>query len=107
MHVQVSLTIEMSASASLAEMEQQIQEGGQQAMREALKQAISHWEDQTPACPHCGEKQRRLEGTARRSLATPFGWVQVPRQPFPSQAHEVPNKLAPNLLHAPPRTHTL
>src|SRR6266566_7751738 len=82
MHVQVSLTIEISASASLAEMEQQIQEGGQQAMREALKQAIRHWEDQTPACPHCGEKQRRLEGTVRRSIATTFGRVQVPRRGF-------------------------
>ena len=70
MHVQVSLTIEISATASLTEMEQQIQEAGQQAMRAALKQAISHWEDQRPSCPHCGEKQRRLEGTVRRSIAT-------------------------------------
>ncbi len=85
MHVQVSLTIEISASASLAEMEQQIQEGGQQAMREALKQAIRHWEEQTPACPHCGEKQRRLEGTVRRSIATTFGRVQVPRRRFRCQ----------------------
>ena len=98
MHVQVSLTIEISASASLAEMEQQIQEGGQQAMREALKQAISHWEDQTPACPHCGDKQRRLEGTVRRSIATTFGWVQVPRQRFRCQAHELRNEVADELI---------
>ena len=32
MQVQVSLKIEMSATASLAEMEQQIQEAGQLAM---------------------------------------------------------------------------
>ncbi len=82
MHVQVSLTIEISASASLAEMEQQIQEGGQQAMREALKQVIRHWEEQTPACSHCGEEQRRLEGTARRVIATCFGRVEVPRRRF-------------------------
>ncbi len=33
MQVQVSLTIEIGATADLAEMEQQIQEVGQQAMR--------------------------------------------------------------------------
>src|SRR3989440_10085000 len=46
MQVQVSLTIEIGATADLAEMEQQIQDLGQQAMREVLKQAIRHWEDQ-------------------------------------------------------------
>src|SRR6266852_9745565 len=85
MHVQVSLTIEIAATASLTEMEQQIQQAGQQAMREALKRAIRHWEEQTPACPHCGEKQRRLEGTVRRSIATTFGRVQVPRRRFRCQ----------------------
>ena len=40
MQVQVSLTIEISATASLSEMEQQIQEVGQQAMRATLKQVI-------------------------------------------------------------------
>ena len=68
MQVQVSLTIEIGATADLAEMEQQIQDLGQQAMREALKQAIRHWEDQQQACPHCGATQRRLE-VARRELA--------------------------------------
>jgi len=85
MQVQVSLTIEISATASLTEMEQQIQEAGQQGMREALKQAIRQWEDQTPSCPHCGEQQRRLEGTVRRSIATTFGRVQVPRRRFRCQ----------------------
>ena len=85
MHVQVSLTLEIAASASLAEMEQQIQEGGKPAMREALKQAIRQWEEQTPACPHCGEKHRRLEGTVHRSIATTFGRLQVPRRRFRCQ----------------------
>jgi len=85
MHVQVSLIIEISATASLTEMEQQIQAAGQQAMRAALKQAIRHWEEQRPSCPHCGEKQRRLEGTVRRSIATTFGRVQVPRRRFRCQ----------------------
>lgn len=70
MHVQVSLKIEISATASITQMEQQIQEAGRQAMREAMKQAIRHWEDQQQACPHCGDKQRRLEGTTRRVIPT-------------------------------------
>ena len=86
MHVQVSLTLEISASATLSTMEQQIQEAGQQAMREALKQAVRQFEDQQPTCPHCGEKQRRLEGTARRVIATLFGRVAVPRRRFRCQA---------------------
>jgi hypothetical protein len=85
MHVQVSLKIELAASASLTEMEKQIQVAGQQAMREALKQIIRHWEDQRTACPHCGGKQRRLEGTVRRSIATTFGRVSVPRRRFRCQ----------------------
>jgi 4-hydroxy-3-methylbut-2-en-1-yl diphosphate synthase IspG/GcpE len=75
MHVHVSLTIEIGATASISEMEQRIQEAGQQAMREALKQG----EDQQVSCPHCGQKQRRLEGTVRRVIATVFGRVEVPR----------------------------
>jgi len=85
MHVQVSLTIEIGATASLTEMEEQIQEAGQQAMREALKQAIRQWEEQNHTCPHCGEKQRRLEGTTRRVIATTFGRVEVPRRRFRCQ----------------------
>ena len=86
MQVQVSLTIEIGASASISQMEQRIQEAGQQAMREALKQAIRQWEDQNHTCPSCGEKQRRPEGTTRRSIATTFGRVEVPRRRFRCQA---------------------
>jgi hypothetical protein len=85
MHVQVSLTIEISATASITEMEEQIQAAGQQAMREALKQAIRQREEQTPCCAHCGQQQRRLEGTVRRSLATTFGRVEVARRRFRCQ----------------------
>ena len=85
MQVQVSLTIEIGASASLTQMEQQIQEAGRQAMREALKQAIRQGEDQTVTCPHCGQKQRRVEGTTRRVIATTFGRVTVPRRRFRCQ----------------------
>jgi hypothetical protein len=85
MQVQVSLKMELAASASLSQMEQQIQEAGQRAMREALKQAIRQWEKQHHTCPHCGEKQHRLEGTTRRVIATTFGRVEVPRRRFRCQ----------------------
>jgi hypothetical protein len=86
MHVQVSLKFELSATASLTEMDHQIQEAGQQAMREALKQAIRHWEDQHQTCPSCGQQQRRLEGTVRRMIATVFGRVQAQRRRFRCEA---------------------
>jgi transposase-like protein len=82
MHVQISLTIEISATASISQMEQRMQEAGQKAVREALKQAIRQREDQNVVCPHCGQKQRRLEGTVRRVIATVFGRVAVPRRRF-------------------------
>ena len=50
-----------------------------------MKQAIRHREDHTPSCPHCGATQRRLEGTVRRTLATTFGRVIVPRRRFRCQ----------------------
>ena len=82
MQVQVSLTIEISATASLTQMEEQIQQAGQQAMRDALKQAVRQWEDQHPTCPHCGAQAQRLEGTTRRVIATVFGRVAVQRRRF-------------------------
>lgn len=82
MQVEVSLKMEIAATASIEDMEEQIQQAGQQAMREALKQAIRKWEDQRASCPHCGQQQRRLEGTVRRSLSTTFGRLQVPRRRF-------------------------
>src|SRR6266571_6615266 len=85
MQVQVSLTIELEATASITQMEQQIQHVGQQAMRQALKQVIRQWEEHHPTCPHCGHKQRRLEGTTRRVIATTFGRVEVPRRRFRCQ----------------------
>ena len=86
MYVQVSLKMEIAATASLSQMEYHIQEAGQQAMREALKTTVRHWEDLHGACPFCGQQQSRLEGTTRRKIATIFGWVQVHRRRFRCQA---------------------
>jgi transposase-like protein len=85
MQVQVSLSIELSATANLTEMEEQIQIAGKPPMRQALKQAIRQREEQTPGCPRCGQPQRRLEGTVRRSIATTFGRVEVARRRFRCQ----------------------
>ncbi len=85
MQIQVSLKIEISASANLTEMEQQIQEFGQQLMREAFKQLIRKREEEQIQCPACGGKSYRLEGTTRRVIATVFGRVEVPRRRFRCQ----------------------
>src|SRR5215469_8901341 len=60
MHIQVSLIVEIDASADLATIEEQIQEAGHQSMRQALQQAVRHWEQQHRTCPHCGSHQVRL-----------------------------------------------
>src|SRR6266487_5329441 len=82
MQVQVSLTIELEASVGISEMEEQIQEAGQQAMGHAMKEAVRQWEDEQRICSHCGQAQSRLEGTARRVIATCFGRVTVQRRRF-------------------------
>jgi hypothetical protein len=82
MQIQVSLTVEIDASAGINEMEQQIKEAGQQAMRQAMKQAVRQWEDQQRVCAQCGQRSSRLEGTARRVIATSFGRVTVQRRRF-------------------------
>jgi hypothetical protein len=85
MQVQVSLKIEISASAGIVQMEQEIQEAGHQAMREALKKAVRQWEEQQMSCPRCGSQHLRLEGTVRRVIATLFGRVDVQRRRFRCQ----------------------
>jgi hypothetical protein len=85
MQIQVSLKIEISASANLTEMEQQIQESGQHLMREAFKQLIRKREEEQIQCPACAGKSYRLEGTTRRVIATIFGRVEVPRRRFRCQ----------------------
>lgn len=80
MHIQVSLIVEMDASADLATMEQQIQEAGHQSMRQALRQVVRQWEQQHRRCPHCGSQQVRLEGTVARTVQALFGAVRLPRQ---------------------------
>ena len=82
MQVVVSLMVEIDASAGIQEMESQIQEAGQQAMQQAFKHTIRQWEEAHLTCPHCGARTRRLEGTARRVIATCFGRLSVPRRRF-------------------------
>ncbi len=80
MYVTVSLKIELDATASLTEMERQIQEAGKAAMQAALKAAIRQREAHQQACPACGSEQQRTQGTKRHVLLTSFGRVEVPLQ---------------------------
>src|SRR5579875_2780762 len=77
MYVTVSLKIEFDASATVSEMERQIQQAGRQAMQAALAQAIRQSEEQQQQCPVCGSAQVRTRGTKRRVLLTSFGRVEV------------------------------
>jgi hypothetical protein len=78
MYVTVSLKINLDATASLSQMERQIEQAGREAMKEALEQAIHQREDQQQHCPSCGSKQIRTQGTKRRVLLTRFGRVEMP-----------------------------
>ena len=77
MYVTVSLKIEVDATATLSQLEQQIQAAGREAMKEALKQAIRAVEEQ-PICLECGSEHLRTQGTKRRVLLTSFGRVEIP-----------------------------
>jgi hypothetical protein len=85
MQIQVSLIVEISATATVAEMEQQIQTAGQQSMRQAMQQSIRAWEEQHRRCPQCDKNQVRLEGTVRRHLQTLFGPVGLAMRRFRCQ----------------------
>ena len=78
MHVTVSLTIEIDASASLSDMERQIRQAGREGMKAALKQALRQIAEQAKTCPECGSNQVHTQGTKRRVLLTRFGRVDVP-----------------------------
>ncbi|QBD75086.1 hypothetical protein EPA93_36245 [Ktedonosporobacter rubrisoli] len=85
MRIQVSLTLELNASADLSQMEAQIQEAGQSCMRQALKKAVGAWEQAHRSCPRCGSQLVRTEGTIPRSILTLFGPVDLTRRRFRCQ----------------------
>ncbi len=78
MYVTVSWKIELDASASLSELERQIQQAGREGMKAGLKQALHQREEQAKSCPHCGSEWVHTQGTKRRVLLTSFGRVEVP-----------------------------
>lgn len=80
MYVTVSLKMDVDATASLSDLERQIQEAGRAAMQATLKQAIHQREEQQQTCPACGNGQTHTRGTQRRVLLTSFGRVEVPLQ---------------------------
>ncbi len=72
MYVTVSLKLEINASASVGEMERQIQQAGREVMKEGLKQAIRQSEEQEKCCPHCGSERVHPQGTKHRVPACEF-----------------------------------
>jgi len=80
MHIQVSLMIDIDATADLATIEHQVQDAGHQGMRQALRQTIRQWEQAHRTCPHCGSQQVRGEGTVARTIHALFGSVRLARQ---------------------------
>src|SRR5579885_3187962 len=80
MYVTVSLKVELDATASMSDLECQIQEAGRAAMQAALKEAIRQREEDQQTCPKCGSEEQQSHGTKRRVLLTSFGRVEVPLQ---------------------------
>ena len=77
MQVQVCLTMELSASASLEQIEEQILQAGREGMRQALKKSVRAWEEQHRRCPRCGKQELRVEGSLKRMVAAVFGRVAL------------------------------
>jgi hypothetical protein len=75
MQITVSLMVDIPASADINEIEQRVQQAGQQAMRAATQQAVRVAEEQRKTCPHCGSQTVQSEGTDRRIVLTKFGRV--------------------------------
>ncbi len=78
MYITVSLKIELDASTTLSQMEEQIQQAGRGVMQAALAQAIRQSEAQAMKCPQCGSERVQTQGTKRRVLLTSFGRVDLP-----------------------------
>src|SRR5919202_210733 len=85
MQIQLSLTIEVYATASLTQMEEQIQRAGHNWMRQALKETVRAWEQSHRRCPGCESQAVRTEGTVRRRLLALFGPVDLPLRRYRCQ----------------------
>lgn len=77
MRIQVSLTFDLSASSSLADLEEALVTQGHQSMCVALQHVIKQWEQHQRCCPGCGNDQVRVEGTIGRTLLLVFGRVRL------------------------------
>jgi hypothetical protein len=78
MQISVTVQVEISARASLDELEEAVVRAGRQAMQRSLRAAIAGVEARERRCPHCGERAARAAGTGWRLLLTRFGAVRVP-----------------------------
>jgi hypothetical protein len=71
--IEVSFTVELSASADVNEAEAKVSEAGRAAMLRALGLVCREYEAQVDTCPACGGGELEGEGTDRRVLLTGFG----------------------------------
>jgi hypothetical protein len=75
MQCSVTVVVEIGREAWIGQLEQAVLEAGQQAMREAVKQAVRAYEATHMACPQCGGTQSQGQGTVARRVLTRFGRV--------------------------------
>lgn len=78
MQISVTVQVEITARASLDELEEAVLGAGRQAMQRSLRAAIAGVEARERGCPHCGERAARAAGTGWRLLLTRFGAVRLP-----------------------------
>lgn len=83
MEIMVALPLVVPEQAlDFAELEQRVQQWGQQVMRQGLAAAWAAQAADRPAgsCPRCGEQTARPAGRKPRKVETSFGPVWLPRQ---------------------------
>ncbi len=65
MQIEVSLRVELSASADIDEAEAKVLEAGRGAMLKAIGLVCREYEGQVEKCPGCGGEELESEGTQR------------------------------------------
>lgn len=78
MQLTVSVTIDLPATASIADAETSILAAGRHAMRLALHATAQSVQAHVRSCPACSAPALHADGTAQRIVLTSFGRVDLP-----------------------------
>lgn len=78
MHITVSVTIDLPATAVIDSTELEILAAGRHAMRQALHAAAQVTQSHIRACPTCASSSLHADGTDQRVVRTSFGRVVLP-----------------------------